>query len=239
MKPSFKYILILLGAVCLLTRVTVQAQTIRIFYYAPTATMNTNFTGPTAAYIHADACQGTNTGYSYVVLDNQTAPIFRNIAPPTIKKTYDSLTNASSLLRRRLMQIRELSNGVVNEIEMHLFDDRTGLIASDTCKCDEVFGTQRGVCLGYVYLGETSANHIISTVAGAWWAWYETVVHEFSHTQFAMEYDAAGRAVPNKWGNNGIAISYGGDAGHWGSEIQADPQSSGALNATLRAELNF
>ena len=215
------------------------AQNINVFFYAPTATITSNFTGPTAAYIHADPdCNGP-TGFSYVVLDNQTAPIFRNIAPPIIRQTYDSLTDLNSVLRRRIMQIRGLSNGLVNDIQIRLFDDTGGLAATDTCKCDDVIDGVKGVwpCAGNerlpagqyfgdVQLGAQAANHIIANFPGAWWAWYETVVHEFSHTQFALEYNAAGNPIQNKWGRNGISISYGGDGGHWGSEIQADQQSA-------------
>src|SRR6188474_1227697 len=102
---------------------TVSAQNITISFYAPTATMTTNFTGATAAYLNAeDACGGNATGYSYVVLDNQTAPIFRTMTAGTnIRKTYDSLTTPASKMRTRLMQIRGLSNAVVNDIEIHLF----------------------------------------------------------------------------------------------------------------------
>lgn len=216
----------------------VSAQNIRMFFYAPSASMTNNFTGATAAYVHADSCSGNATGYSYVVLDNQTAPIFRTMAPARIRATYDSLTTAASSMRRRIMQIRGLSNGLVNDIEIHLFDDRTGLGAAETCKCDYSFGGTRGIwpCasnfrrpngsyMGFVYLGELAAKHIINNYDGGYWAWYETVIHEFSHTQFAAEYNAAGQRIANKWGRNGISISYGGDAGHWGSELQADQQS--------------
>lgn len=224
----------------LLAAPLLKAQNIRIFFYAPTATMTANFTGATAAYIQADpACNGP-TGFSYVVLDALTAPIFRTMVPNhIIRQTYDSLTNVNSVLRKRIMEIRGLSNGLVNTIQIRLFDDTAGLAATDNCKCDESIGGLRvvwpcaynekppaGNYFGDVQLGEVAANAIIASFAGGWWAWYETVVHEFSHTQFATEYNAAGEAIQNKWGTNGISISYGGDAGHWGNEIQADQQSA-------------
>lgn len=239
MKTRFSSILVILSVLYVLATGTTQAQNIRMFYFAPTATMTANFTGATAAYIHADLCATNATGYSYVVLDNQTAPIFRNIAPPIIRQTYDSLTNVNSLMRRRLLQLRDLSNGVVNDIEMFLFDDRTELAATDTCKCFEIMSGKRGVwpCagnqrtsagtyIGSVLLGELGANHIINNAVGGWWAWYQTVVHEFSHTQFALEYNAAGVPVANKFGRDGVTISYGGDASHWGSEILGGQQSA-------------
>jgi hypothetical protein len=78
-----------------------------------------------------------------------------------------------------------------------------------------------------MFLGELSAQ-LITTYpgSGGWWEWYNTVVHEFSHTQFAMEYTTAGVPISNKWGFNGLAISYGGDESHWGDELQADQQSA-------------
>jgi hypothetical protein len=240
MKNCIQYfrktlLLFLLG---LIAAPMMKAQNINVFFYAPTDSINAHFTGATAAYIHADDnCNGP-TGYSYVVLDNQTAPIFRNMTGNMIiRRTYDSLTNVNSVLRRRIMQLRNLSNGLVNNLQIRMFDDRTGLAATDNCKCDNLFGALKGVwaCAGNerqagqyfgdVMFGELAANHIINNFPGGWWAWYETVVHEFSHTQFALEYDAAGNPVQNKWGRNGVSISYGGDAGHWGSEIQGDQQS--------------
>jgi hypothetical protein len=239
MKTQFRKLLLVL--LLLLAGSTLWAQQITIFFYAPTTAMTTNFTGATAPYVRTANCSGNNTGYSYVLLDAQTAPIFRAMTSGTlIRKTYDSLTSASSVLRRRLLQVRELSNNMVNNIQIYLYDDRTGLNPSETCACDETYGTIRGVwpCatnfrqadgtyLGYMYLGELAAQ-LITTYpgSGGWWEWYATVVHEFSHTQFATEYDGSGNAVANKWGNNGLAISYGGDSGHWGDEIQADQQSA-------------
>lgn len=239
MKNYIQYIRLSLCCFSVMLAGPLSAQNINVFFYAPTATMTTNFTGPTAAYVQTDPdCNGP-TGLSYVVLDNQTAPIFRNIAPAIIRQTYDSLTDLNSVLRKRIMQIRGLSNGVVNDIQIRLFDDTAGLAATDTCKCDDVIDGVKGVwpCAGNerlpssqyfgdVQLGEQAANHIINNFPGGWWAWYETVVHEFSHTQFALEYNAAGDPIQNKWGRNGISISYGGDGGHWGSEIQADQQSA-------------
>src|SRR6187455_1274318 len=242
MKNLFKYILCLsafAGDVQSLL-----AQNIDVFFFAPTATMNANFTGATAAYINPDSCGAkpnrTATGYSSVRLDNQTAPIFRTLmAGSNIQKTYDSLTNAASKLRRRILQIRGLSNGLVNDVEIYLFNDNSGLAATDNCKCSHPIPAGRGVwaCasnfkrsngqyLGYVYLGESAATAIIAPHRGGWWAWNGTVIHEFSHTQFAMEYDATGKPISNKWGFNGLAISYGGDESHWGDELQADQQSA-------------
>lgn len=213
------------------------AQNIRVFFYAPSAAIQTNFSGATAGYINIDSCSGSPTGFSYVLVDGTTAARFRIMAPPLIRATYDSLTSVTSLMRRRIMGLSSLSNGLVNNIEIYMYDDRTGIPAADNCMpCDEIFGTIRGVwpCadnerisgayLGYVYLGELGARHIIANAAGGYWAWNETIVHEFSHTQFANEYNAAGTPVRNKWGANGISISYGGDAGHWGNEIMADQQ---------------
>ncbi|MBT1709631.1 hypothetical protein KK062_15415 [Fulvivirgaceae bacterium PWU5] len=218
-----------------------RAQQIIVYFHGPTAAMTTNFTGATASYIQASNCGATSYGFSHVVLDNQTAPIFRSaFAGLKIVQTYDSLTNASSILRRRLMQLRSMSNGLVDTVEINLYDDRAGIAAPGPCKCRDKIGGVFGVwpCAssernhttrvykGWVMLGELAANHIMGTSSPDWWAWYKTVVHEFSHTQFALEYDASNRIVRNKWGNNGLAVSYGGDKGHWGDELQADEQSA-------------
>lgn len=213
-------------------------QRIRVFFFAPTATIQANFTGPSAAYIRPSLCVGQPTGYSYVFLDGVTAGQFRASAPPRIRATYDSLTTVTSLMRKRIDQLRSLSNGLVDTVEVNLYDDRTGMPVADSCICDNMFGAIRGVwpCAdndrnattgvyyGNLMLGELSANHIIANFPGGYWAWNETVVHEFSHTQFANEYNTAGRKIRNKWGVGGIGISYGGDAGHWGDELMADQQ---------------
>ena len=220
----------------------IYAQQIVVYFHAPTATLTANFTGANAAYIQPTNCQGGGSyGFSHVVLDNQTAPIFRTLMVGTkIRQTYDSLTDANSVMRRRIMQIRGLSNNLVNTIDINLFDDRAGIPSPGPCRCGDTFGGLRGiwpcasnerdaggVYTGFAYLGELAANLIINnTHGGGWWEWYETVVHEFSHTQFATEYNATGLPIANKWGYNGLAISYGGDSGHWGSELQADQQSA-------------
>jgi hypothetical protein len=211
--------------------------TVRIFYLAPTDTIRAHYTGALATYIFADSCNRAPTGYSGVLLDNQTAGIFRRIAPPRIKGTYDSLTNTTSTLRREIRKVNTLSNGRIQRSEIFLFDDRNGLIASDNCKCDHLYGAIRGIwpCAGNwrnrsgnytgdLYLGELAANYIITNFPGGYWAWDETVIHEFSHTQFAREYINDSTAVVNKWGPNGVSISYGGDDGHWGQELLADQQ---------------
>lgn len=216
------------------------SQNIRVFFYAPAAAITANFTGATAAYIHRDSCGPNSTGYSYVLLDGNTASIFRTMTLGLrIRATYDSLVNLNSLMRKRISTLSVLSNGLVNDIDISIFDDRTGLNATETCKCDFQSGALRGIwpCAnnfrdkdgkywGWLNLGELAANVIIANGAGGYWAWNETVVHEFSHTQFAVEYLSTGGAVRNKWGRNGLAISYGGDDGHWGDELQADPQSA-------------
>ena len=234
---TLKYILSAVSLLLLLAG-TALSQTIHTWYYGPSATMTTNFTGPLAAYVHPDSCLGNVTGLSYVLLDARTAPVFRSNAPANIKATYDSLTNRTSLMRSKVFQIRGLSNNLVSEIHINLFDDRNGLAPADTCKCDHIVRTgvrgvwacatnerQSGRYIGFVWLGETAAIDIIANSPGGYWAWYETVIHEFSHTQFATEYDSSGVSIQNKWGHNGITISYGGDEGHWGSELQADQQS--------------
>jgi hypothetical protein len=232
-------LLVLLAMVTGMTRL--YAQQIIVYFHAPTATLTTNFTGATAPYIQPTNCaNGSNYGFSHVVLDNQTAPIFRTLMTGTkIRQTYDSLMDANSVLRRRLMQIRGLSNNLVNTIDINLFDDRAGIPAGGPCQCPATLSGKNavwpcasnyrhaGVYTGFAFLGELAANHIINKAdGGGWWEWYETVVHEFSHTQFATEYDASGNSVANKWGQFGLSISYGGDKGHWGNELQADPQSA-------------
>jgi hypothetical protein len=239
MKKNICFHLILtIGLILLFKPGNLVAQTtVRIFYFAPADTIDAYYTGANAAYVFVDSCRRNPTGYKYVGLDNHTVGIFRRIAPPRLKATYDSLTNTGSTLRREIRKINTLSNGLIQKTEIYLYDDRTGLIASDTCKCDHLYGAKRGIwpCAGNwrnasrvytgdLYLGEMAANYIISNFPGGYWAWDETVIHEFSHTQFAREYINDTTAVINKWGPNGVSISYGGDAGHWGQELLADQQ---------------
>jgi hypothetical protein len=75
---------------------------------------------------------------------------------------------------------------------------------------------------GRVRFGEQAAGIDVNKPTGGGFArWEATVLHEVSHTQFLSDTTGV-----NKWGAHGIAISYGGDAGHWFEELQADEQSA-------------
>ena len=72
-------------------------------------------------------------------------------------------------------------------------------------------------------LGEQAAN-LDAAKAGGFKRWEATIIHEVSHTQMLRDVNGV-----NKWDNrtmgvSGIAISYGGDRGHWFDELQADEQ---------------
>lgn len=213
------------------------AQTeVRMFYFAPTDTITTYFAS-SSAYIFADSCNSNPTGYSYVLLDSVTAVTFRRIAPSGLKTTYDSLTNTSSVLRREMRKINALSNGLIRRTDILMYDDRTGLPAANRCPCSDVINNLRvvwpcadnvrvsaGEYTGFVFLGEIAASFIINNYPGRYWEWYETILHEFTHTQFAREYVNDISVVQNKWGPRGVSISYGGDNSHWLEELLADQQ---------------
>jgi hypothetical protein len=214
------------------------AQNIRVFYFAPTATMNTTFGAANTNGLTRTDSNGnvipTLPGYRYVMLTAANRTKFNGIAAPNMKATYDSLVNSNSRLRRKLNQVLSISGNKVRTLEMMLVDDRTGLPGADP---NGIFCLDSGIIwpcadnwqdehsiwyTGRVRVGEQSALIDVNTPSGGGFARFEaTLIHEVSHTQFLSDTSGV-----NKWGKHGIDISYGGDQGHWFEELQADEQQA-------------
>jgi hypothetical protein len=212
------------------------AQNFAFFYVAPTATMNTAF-GAAAAQGFVDSGTGNPmmTGYRYVALTPANITQFRGIASPNMLKSYDSITTNTSALRRKLNRIISLAGNKISVLAVFLTDDRTFLPANTPnffCATPDANSfawpcasnwKNGNTYIGRVNLGEVAAVQI-SNDTGGFKNWEGTIIHEFSHTQ--MLSDTTG---VNKWDHpgasvDGISISYGGDDGHWFTELQADEQ---------------
>src|SRR6185295_13301262 len=119
----------------LLVPTIASAQNIRVFYFAPTATMNTTFGAANTNGLTRTDSNGnvipTLPGYRYIMLTAANRTKFNGIAAPNMKATYDSLMNANSRLRRKLNQVLSISGNKVRTLEMMLVDDRTGIPGAD------------------------------------------------------------------------------------------------------------
>lgn len=235
-----KVILTLFTLVLLIVfNAVVYAQTLNFFYVGPTTTIDGTFgTANTFGFTRdsAGVQVPAMTGYRGVNITPANAGNFYTIASPNMRNTYDSITTVHSGLRTKLDKVLSMAGNRLATVAVLLTDDRTGLPANATvctsvsngatiawpCASnwkDNVSNTYRA----RVSLGESASSLDIAR-AGGFRRWEATIIHEFSHTQ--MLRDTLG---VNKWDNpaaqvSGIAISYGGDAGHWFSELQADQQ---------------
>lgn len=219
----------------------VHAQTVNLFYVGPATTIDSTFgAGNTFGFTRdsAGVQVPAMTGYRGVFITPANVGQFNAIAPPNMRNTYDSITTASSALHVKLQKVLSLAGARLSSLAVLLIDDRMGLPANATVCTDVINGATiawpcasnwkdsgSNTYLARVSLGESAANLDIAK-AGGFRRWEATIIHEFSHTQ--MLTDTLG---VNKWDNpaagvSGIAISYGGDKGHWFTEIQADEQQA-------------
>lgn len=209
---------------------TIMAQNIHFLYFAPTATLNNAFgEANTSGWVDASN-NPILPGYRKVEITSSNQATFRTIASPMMRRTRDSLSTANTQLRRKINRILALSDGKVTDIVVMMVDDRTGTqphnrLCQGTINnltaiwpCASNWRVSNNVYRARIMFGELAAAQD-NAGAGAFKRWESTLLHEFSHTQ--MLNDTSG---VNKWGHNGISISYGGDAGHWFVELQADEQ---------------
>lgn len=210
----------------------IQAQKIQYFYFAPAATMQQAFGDKAKSFERKDH-QGTlyteMAGYKYVVLKQSNYDAFKTIAAPNMLKTYDRLTTNTSI-KKAVDKIMTLSENKVN-VNVMLADDRNAVsVAKLFCAdkdtvddklylwpCARIKKTGPSKYLGQVFLGEHFAQKDILR-PGGFRNWEGTIIHEFSHTQLLPDPEFG----KNKW--KSIAIAYGGDDGHWSTELLADEQ---------------
>jgi hypothetical protein len=211
------------------------AQNIRVFYFAPTATMNTAFGAANTLGLTTNDTNGNVIpalpGYRYVFLSATNRTAFNGIAPTNLRQTYDALMDANSGLRRKMTQILGISGNKVRTVEFFMVDDRTGVPGVDQgifCllqgmiwPCASNWQDSNGTTYtGRVRFGELAAAQTAAVPSGGGFArWEAVVLHEVSHTQFLRDPTGV-----NKW--DSIGISYGGDSGHWFTELQADEQQA-------------
>jgi hypothetical protein len=228
----------ILLAFALLVPAIASAQNLRVFYFAPTATMNGAFGAANTQGLTRTDSNGnvvpTLPGYRYILLSAANRNAFNGIAAPNMRATFDSLMNANSRLKRKINQVLSISGNKVRTLQILLVDDRTGTAGADP---NGIFCLDSGIIwpcadnwqddhsifyTGRVRVGEQSALLDVNTPSGGGFARFEaTLIHEVSHTQFLSDTSGV-----NKWGKHGIGISYGGDQGHWFEELQADEQQA-------------
>jgi hypothetical protein len=220
----------------LLSPQNASAQNIRLFYFGPTATMNGAFGAANTSGLTRTDSNGNVIpalpGYRYVLVTAANRAAFNGIAAPIMRQTVDSLMAASSTLRRKMAQINTISGNKVQTLEFLMVDDQTGVAGVDQgvfClnsgliwPCASNWQATAATYTGRVRFGERAAAIDVNKSPGGGFArWEATVLHEVSHTQFLSDTSGV-----NKWGKHGIGISYGGDAGHWFEELQADEQQA-------------
>ena len=241
MKKVIIYILAMMC--CLAMCVEGNSQTLEFIFSAPEATMTASFNNARAfTRNHGGVERTLMSGYLYVYVTPANMAQFRAIAPRRLIRTYDSITTPTSALRRKLNKVMTLSSGKLTRITFHLIDDSTGLPDNTDslfcpgdhddmtiawpCASNWRVNAATGQYHGRVMLGSQAAKiDIDNTAGGGFRRWEATIIHEVSHTQMLRDMDGV-----NKWDNraalriDGIAISYGGDEGHWDIELQADEQ---------------
>ncbi|MEO8199727.1 MAG: hypothetical protein ABI679_04315 [Gemmatimonadota bacterium] len=203
-----------------LTAGPVMAQsTIQVEFVAPTAAMVGQFGA-------ANVQGGYAPGYRGIVVGATNLAGFRTLAPTDLVRTFDSL-QAGAVLRRMIDTIQSVVGHGKVDIRYLLVDDAQGFAPGATgifyarrqagppvsfvwpfATVDSVGG---GRFQGIVRLGAHAIPQFTGG-AGGWKEWEEVVVHESHHTQWVNE--------ATKWGS--IAISYGGDGGHFEEELLGD-----------------
>nr|WP_299344187.1 hypothetical protein [Allomuricauda sp.] len=231
MKNSKK--LVVITAFMLILVNTMRSQKIQYFYFAPETTMVHNFSDKAKIFERTDSEGAKYTelpGYRYILIKGDNYQKFASMAAPNMLKTYDRL-NSNTQLKKEIDNLMSLSDGIV-DINVLLVDDRTGL-SSTKLFCTGKDNTDNQLFVwpcadnrkksngtryfGQVFLGERAALIDVGK-PGGFINWEGTVIHEFSHTQFLPD----PQYRRNKWKN--VGISYGGDKGHWSSELMGDEQ---------------
>jgi hypothetical protein len=235
MKTLFKQLLSGLSA-CIIG-ITAYAQQLHYVYVAPTATLTGAFGAANVSGFTRDSSGvqvAAMTGYRQVLVTPANAATFYTIAAPNLRRTYDSLNTATSSIRRKLNPILAFTGNQVRDIYLFLVDDRTGM-PNNSPFCDGIVGGLKIAwpCalnwkVGNNYIARVSvgegASYVDINKAGGFKRWEATILHEFSHTQMLRDTVAVNKWDDRARGIDGIAISYGGDAGHWFQELQADQQ---------------
>lgn len=189
------------------------AQTMTFVFVAPEATMTSNFGA-------ANVRGGFADGYRGVNITAANLATFQKIAPPQMRRTFDSLQPGTAL-RTRVDRVMQVSHGQVRDVQVQLVDDRTGLpgrrgYAIKRLKSvvhvwpaawNAPLGPPGKGHQGTIGIGEIwAADHVNSI---GWTGWESVLLHETLHTQFVGEH--------TKWGS--VTTTYGQDGVHYFSEI--------------------
>ncbi len=221
-------LVVAVGCLAALTS-SAQAQTLKFFFVAPTAVIDTNFAGIGTAGTDIPA------GYKAVELTAATRARFDAVAPPRIKHLFAQM-QAGTPLRTRIDRLMQVSGGKV-DVSYFLADDRTGMagttggfgtfVPNKTTGRVHVWpaanptqprsGTDRFDA--WVGLGEVGGDLISNNRPGGVLSWEGVALHETSHTQFVGAW--------TKWGAiNQRAITYGADGDHYSEELIGDQNAA-------------
>jgi hypothetical protein len=193
-----------------------RGQSVDFIYVAPTATINTTFPGATA--------QVLAPGYSGVVVTAANQAAMLAAAPPTLRRTFNVLQPGQAF-RARIDRVLRI-NGGRTDLLVLLSDDRTGLTGAGIFATSSIGGRTAvwpaasvapaggNRFRGVMRLGELAGAQFAGGGSG-WTRWESVILHETLHTQFVGE--------KTRWGS--ISVVYGGDGGHYTSEIAGEQEN--------------
>lgn len=199
------------------------SQTVRIFFVAPTATINASFPG-------AGSTTDMPTGYSSVQLTAANEATFQAMPLPRLKYVYGVLQTGTPVTNLRDKVFNNSDRTV--DVDYFLTDDRTAFTDRSGklfIRPDENDGNKlyiwpaansrdqgNGRSIGWIGLGEhqLNANQARPPVGGLL-AMDEVVLHETSHTQWT--------GAASKWpATSSGFIAYGADGAHYVTELLGD-----------------
>src|SRR5262245_1766168 len=112
------------------------AQTIRVFYFAPTATMNGAFGAANTSGATRRESDGNVVpvlpGYRFIEVTAANRTAFNGICPTNLRQTFDNLMDTNSALRKKMSMILGISGNKVSQLVFLMVDDRTGLAGADS-----------------------------------------------------------------------------------------------------------
>jgi hypothetical protein len=195
------------------------AQEYKFIYFDKPEVISKNFTTTVSS---------DEPGFAAVSINSTNLTAFNRVAPPGLRAFYQKINDKNSTLRKAADRLTSLSKASIKTIEFRIINDvngLTGTVRKLFCrrykeKDDKLIpvawpcASNKNNNLGYVMFGEWATKN----------TYFEgTVLHELSHTQSL----ANPEGFNSKHGNieGYLRIAYGGDAGHYGNELQGDEQA--------------
>ena len=194
------------------------SQTLTFYYFDKPAVISANFnTGQVSE----------EPGFDKVLITAANVATFKRSSPPNLVAVYTKLNNTASPLRKSADRLTTISNTIITNINFNLVNDNTGLTAN-VAEANQFFcrSYDASTALQVAWPCATNSGSDGSVRFGENAAgrndFESVVIHEISHTQTLS--DAQGFNSRYDKGTNYVRIAYGGDAGHYINELQADQQ---------------